>query len=147
MYSLQENFNKCLSVSLRQFVLLVGVWWIPQAVREIQISKYHWSRFLQLLPWTLVPGWGQRLEVWSRYCWAGALQLIYPWCTLARWAMNQERQSHTVIPDHRVHHRPFFLHPHSSHSPIPLCFWCFLWCQSRSAAVHQEVGDTWTTLN
>lgn len=44
MYLLQENFNKCLSVSLRQFVLLVSVWWNPQAVREIQISQYHWSR-------------------------------------------------------------------------------------------------------
>lgn len=123
MYLLQENFDKCLSVSLRQFVLLVGVWWIPQAVREIQISQHRGAGFLQLLPWTLVPGWGQRSEVWSRYCWAGELQLIYPCCTLARWAMNQGRQSHTVIPDHGAHHRPFLppstLLPLSNPPPPP----------------------------
>lgn len=74
--------------------------------------KPKWQLFF--LPWTLVTGWGQLAEVWSRYCWAGVLKLIYPCCPCGCWMMNQERQSHTVIPDYRMHRLlPLFKPPSS----------------------------------
>lgn len=100
----------CLSVSQRQFALLVRLQSIPLALRKTERIQYRDDE--RLLPRTLVPGVGQRSEVRSCYCLAGVLQLIYTCCTLARWTMNHERQSHTVIPD--------LLFPPTRHHPPPL---------------------------
>lgn len=133
------------------------VWWIPQAAREIQISQYRWSRIFAAL--TL--NFGPRL----RSALGGLESLLSSRCAptyismLHIGSLSDESRTSVTLRDPRPRgaspplppsfHTPPTLQPPS---PSPLggeggCFWCFLWCQSRSAAVHQEVGDTWTTLN